>query len=727
MRSDRHRNWLLTIAEIRAAPILWFAGTVTVLVVAATYRFEPVYTAKTTLAFDSSLRNVLSEVTLGYPSATARDYIRYEFFASHNINVMRAPEIAVELVGRHDLRDRSGKRLLPEYLVEPSMFKLLFNNRGQGVSVRWIADTQQFGISGFSTDPEQAILLAREYTDIFLDRDSHQFHDLIEQLRERVRKEVAASAARQVEINTTMQRALREHHTADPVSESEALNEKLQLLVNRIEETTLARARFQGQMGHLVAEIDRADAPVVYQRMMEANPQAMALKVLIQELTGSLVEVGLDFTPEHPRYKALKERLADAKERLRLEAETTLAEEASKVPEIIASIQDRMLDLVLDNLASESTIAHCDRLIDETNVRLTELLELRDELSVLTVERTALSTTLEANYQDLRTISGILENPVPGFRIVSEPRIDGADLKHYKFFPKRKRLLAMTLIAMCILGTLVVVARELHFDAVYRFWQAAPGGSSVVSTELPDRPWHIVKLDPHDARMVRCISPVTVSLRDCSPVRVLSMEPDEGRATVARVLASELAALGRSVVMVEGDVRARSLSAVLGVADAPGLTDCLAAGGVVDGAALIDVGEGIRFMPAGTPGTGRVPVWSSLRGLLLSLGERFDSVLYVDAPLTAGSPAAAASLPDHGVVLVARSGRHSIHDISSALDLAAQLKAVAAAVVVNRVPFRAEFFTPSGLLQLLLHLAMGPLHAIPCLLGWGRRCLRNRG
>ena len=168
MQCDKHRNWLLTILQIRLPFILWGSFVLILIIGALTFCFRPIYSTTTILTLDADLSKVLRNIDTSYPSTAVTDLIRYEYFATHAVFLMRVPQLAERLVKKWDIRDYRDDKLFPEYLIEPSLLQLLFSNNGQGIKVEWISDTQQFGISGYSKKPERAVDYSRDYTKAFL-------------------------------------------------------------------------------------------------------------------------------------------------------------------------------------------------------------------------------------------------------------------------------------------------------------------------------------------------------------------------------------------------------------------------------------------------------------------------------------------------------------------------------------------------------------------------------
>jgi receptor protein-tyrosine kinase len=145
-------------------------------------------------------------------------------------------------------------------------------------------------------------------------------------------------------------------------------------------------------------------------------------------------------------------------------------------------------------------------------------------------------------------------------------------------------------------------------------------------------------------------------------VLVTSIQPSEGKTTVASCLAVTASLAGYSVLLVDGDLRRPWLASAAGTAGAVGLGEVLEGG--------VEAAEAIHFVELfadsreagriGVMAAGRRPPllpavdWSKARTMFQVVSKPFDIVLF-DSPavLAAGDPLLLAGIAD-GVVLVVR-------------------------------------------------------------------------
>lgn len=153
-------------------------------------------------------------------------------------------------------------------------------------------------------------------------------------------------------------------------------------------------------------------------------------------------------------------------------------------------------------------------------------------------------------------------------------------------------------------------------------------------------------------------------------VMITSLAPREGAATVAANLASSLAELGMSVVLVDANVRDPALHEVLGIDNNEGLTSA-AVNGLNPEFLLRPVPgkPGLQVITAGPP----LPMYNDGSSLYLQQLPKItsfaDLVVVAGPPLQDDAHAAMAARATDGVVLVLRSEAGRMEPVETALRL----------------------------------------------------------
>lgn len=160
-------------------------------------------------------------------------------------------------------------------------------------------------------------------------------------------------------------------------------------------------------------------------------------------------------------------------------------------------------------------------------------------------------------------------------------------------------------------------------------------------------------------------------------VMVTSARPGEGKSFAALNLAASLALGGeRSVILVDADIRAGSLTTTLGLQAERGLLDLVASPAQLAEAAIIRSRiHSLHVLPVGggTDLSGRalISTHNSIADLLTSVARRLhESLFVVDAPacLSSSDPSALAAVAGQ-VLLVVEAERTQRREIEAALDL----------------------------------------------------------
>jgi len=166
---------------------------------------------------------------------------------------------------------------------------------------------------------------------------------------------------------------------------------------------------------------------------------------------------------------------------------------------------------------------------------------------------------------------------------------------------------------------------------------------------------------------------------------VTSPNPGDGKTTTTLNLAVVLAQAGRSVAVVDGNLRHPKVQTYLGLEGQLGLSD------IVRGKTELDAGlrssaDGlIRVLPSGPflPYASELLSSPRARGLLEELKRRFEVVLVDSPPILSVADATVLAHATDGVLLVVRSGRTERADLTLALDSLEAVEGRLVGVILN--------------------------------------------
>lgn len=173
----------------------------------------------------------------------------------------------------------------------------------------------------------------------------------------------------------------------------------------------------------------------------------------------------------------------------------------------------------------------------------------------------------------------------------------------------------------------------------------------------------------------------------------------EGSTSVSSNLAAALAQAGDKVLLVDGDVRGSSLSALYGAAGKPGLTDLLTGMSCLAEVAEVTDVPRLVLIPAGQPRDNPADVFepTALARTFASLSAAADVVVVDSGPVLAVSDPIVLTSVSHVVVVVADARRTTRTDVrAAAREIGSSRERHVVGVLNNVPPMLPRAFSPPG-------------------------------
>ena len=224
---------------------------------------------------------------------------------------------------------------------------------------------------------------------------------------------------------------------------------------------------------------------------------------------------------------------------------------------------------------------------------------------------------------------------------------------------------------------------------LFAITDAAPIG--VVTTQPSDGTGRWAALSAGDAsgdgyRSLR--SNLLFGAPDLLVLTVTSPEAGDGKLTIAVNLAIALAQVGKSVVLIEADLRQPRLASALGLDSGRGLADVLADGTPISQALQTWAAGSIDVLAAGQPVSNPSELLSSpsYAAALAELRGTHDYVICLSGPILAGTEAAVAAKQSDGALVVVRLAKTTTTDLAAAATALIQVQSPVAGLIVTDVP-----------------------------------------
>lgn len=170
-------------------------------------------------------------------------------------------------------------------------------------------------------------------------------------------------------------------------------------------------------------------------------------------------------------------------------------------------------------------------------------------------------------------------------------------------------------------------------------------------------------------------------------VAVTSALPDEGKTTTALCLARVAATAGERVLVVDCDLRRRSLNEALDIAPLTGLLQVLAGEKTLEEAIVHDEHTSVEILPLAEAAFSARDVFGSdaMRELIEEMRSQYDLVIFDCPPLLAVADARVIAALSDTTLLVARWGKTQFPVLRNALHQALETGADVIGVAINRV------------------------------------------
>lgn len=285
--------------------------------------------------------------------------------------------------------------------------------------------------------------------------------------------------------------------------------------------------------------------------------------------------------------------------------------------------------------------------------------------------------------------------------------VEAPDLPTRPSEPQTIRNIAIGLIAGALAGSGVAIARARMDASVHDAEEAETLASApVIGTILRDDALvknHVVDRAGNNrtAEDYRRLRTNLQFLNVDSPPKIImisSAVPAEGKTTVTINLAVALTELGRSVTVVEADLRRPRVTRYLGLVDGVGLTNVLAGVAEVEDVVQFYGPSKMPVIAAGPtpPNPGELLASTHMATLLRKLAETNEFVLVDAPPLLPVADSSGLAASTDGVLLSVRYGSTRKDQVEQAAASVARVGAKVLGVVLNIVPPRAEIASAYG-------------------------------
>lgn len=302
--------------------------------------------------------------------------------------------------------------------------------------------------------------------------------------------------------------------------------------------------------------------------------------------------------------------------------------------------------------------------------------------------------------QLIQTITQIETPPGAKVPLIKVTVVDPARFSATPVSPKKTTDITLGIIVGLLLGLGIAVAREVLDNSVKDLRDVHGLADVPVVAALPLDPGVsaqplISALDKQSPRAeafrVLRTNLQFLSVDSTSKIYVVSSAvPGEGKSTTVTNLAISLAQAGKSVLLLDGDLRRPRVASLLGLVPSVGLTTALVGELPVAECIQEHVESGLKVLTAGAvpPNPAELLQTKAMLDVLAELRQQFDIVLIDAPPLLPVTDAALLGSEADGVLLVVRHSRTSKDELQGAVHRLEAVDAHLSGVIFNMVPRR---------------------------------------
>lgn len=373
--------------------------------------------------------------------------------------------------------------------------------------------------------------------------------------------------------------------------------------------------------------------------------------------------------------KEFRDRLASRqKTRATIQEQVAIYQNAlasQSKPEILAAFDDRLLDRIgtqlEDNLEGDTAdrdafFARAEALADATRLSLTRV---NEEIAGLSQSVTSLENKGEEQGRDLRMLRqmqrelsvsqnlyntflvGLQETTVQVGLVRPDSRImSSADTPQTAVAPRKTRILAISLFLGFLIGCAFLLVRELLNNRIQDMNELENLTNLPVLGSVPVYPirkreelLNFISSNPTSSEMeaIRNLRTSILMQNSDKPSQIIMVSssiPGEGKTSLSLSLAHNLSGLGKRVLLMEGDIRRRTLNEYLDKSQVTrGILDVVSGDSSLEDAIVHVSNIGVDILAGQRSDVNPADIFSStaFKSLLERLREDYDHIV-IDTP-----------------------------------------------------------------------------------------------
>lgn len=531
---------------------------------------EKTYQAQGKLLFR---KNAPGVGEIGEQAGTLEPILNDQTPLSTQLQVLGSEPVIQQVIDRQKLTNEEGEP------IDPKDFRSQLNT---GV----IGGTDVVEISYSDRDPKKASEIVNALMDVYVQEQIRSNQSKPAAAREFIDRELPTIEAKVKEAETEISAFRTENNIIDLAEEKKGLVTNIGALNQQIATTGSQLQGMQAQAAALQGQLGLSLEQAVAANQLGSYPEVQSILQQLTQTESDLATERQRFNDEHPVVISLKEKKNALDQQLRGLIATNVGQGVNVSQGLLQNNGgnrenqlEQFITLKIEELSLQRQVAALYQTQQEYLQRAKELPRLeKTERELIRRAESAGQTyeTLLSSLQDAR----LAENNNSG----------NADIVEYAAVPENGSsgatvLLGMGLFLGAFLANLSIILLEMQdrsIQTVAEIKKKFPYKSlGITPLESPKYQGRIVTRDEPDSfssevyRMIQANLKFLTSDKPPKAILVTSSVPEEGKSTVTANLAAAIAQLGRSVLLIDADLRRSSQHRLWGVDNRQGLKDII--------------------------------------------------------------------------------------------------------------------------------------------------------
>lgn len=560
------------------------------------------------------------------------------------------------------------------------------------LSVSEVKDTNVIQVTGEASDPQRAAAAPNRLLQFYIDEDVSQHLSELEAARQFVQAQGHLAHRRLNAAETALKDFKQQYHVADLAKNRDDQIARVTALTDacQTDQTGLAALQSQIAAGRALLTAEPATLSV---KLAATNAEIVTLKDQIRALQvqrEGMIQPG-GYTSRAPQVQAMDAQIAELQRRLAAEPPLSVIQSSSPNATREA-LRAKLLDMAVQEASLRTQTAATAQDLARARTVVGHYAGLEVALDRLT-RRHDDAEAQDKEFADKLTDLTLREKARhAAARIIETAQVPDAPVRPRK---------AMNVLLAAFLGLAVGVCLALLQDYLDDRINTAADAERLLG--LPAL-GHVPALSATDARLLPQMpgmDPAAESYRILrtnihfasidAPLRTLvvtSSDSGEGKTTTAANLGFAMAADGRTVILVDTDLRRPTLHTLLELPTVPGLTDVLLGQAQLDDVLLEhDEMPGLMALTCGStpPNPSELLGSRTFRALVEQLREKADLVIFDSPPVLAAADAQILASQMDGTVLVLEAGETRKAAAARTLALLRQARANLLGIAYNKM------------------------------------------